>query len=273
MSIALKLFLTPLLIAAASLAGRRWGPAVSGSLIGLPFTSGPITFLLALARGRDFAAASALGTLSATLSQVAFCLAYAWLAGRLRWPQALVAGILAFSVVTIALQPLMLPVLPATLCVCAGLVLATRLLPKAGGVSGAAGTPPAWDLPARMVAATLLVLLLTSLAPMLGARLTGLLAPFPLYGTVLAVFMHQQRGPSAARRLLRGFVLGLSATVGFYFVLATLLVPGGPALAFVLALATALLLQSGSLWLLRAGAPSSPSVPHSPRAQASRLPS
>lgn len=47
-SLALKLVLAPALIGAASLAGRRWGPAVSGWLVGLPLTSGPIAFFLRL---------------------------------------------------------------------------------------------------------------------------------------------------------------------------------------------------------------------------------
>jgi O-antigen/teichoic acid export membrane protein len=50
----LKLVLTPLLIAAASLARRRWGHAVSGWLLGLPLTSGPVAFFLAIERGASF---------------------------------------------------------------------------------------------------------------------------------------------------------------------------------------------------------------------------
>ena len=45
--IALKLVLTPLLIGMASVAGRRWGPVVSGWLIGLPLTSAPVVLFLA----------------------------------------------------------------------------------------------------------------------------------------------------------------------------------------------------------------------------------
>ena len=44
-SFVLKLVLTPTLIGAASLAGRRWGPAVSGWLVGFPFTSAPIALV------------------------------------------------------------------------------------------------------------------------------------------------------------------------------------------------------------------------------------
>lgn len=49
--IALKLVLTPLLIGMASVAGRRWGPMVSGRLIGLPLTSAPVVLFLALEQG------------------------------------------------------------------------------------------------------------------------------------------------------------------------------------------------------------------------------
>ena len=43
--LAFKLFLTPLLIVSVTLAGRRWGTAVSGLLIGLPLVSAPISVL------------------------------------------------------------------------------------------------------------------------------------------------------------------------------------------------------------------------------------
>ena len=43
--LAFKLFLTPLLIVSVTLAGRRWGTAVSGLLIGLPLVSAPISGL------------------------------------------------------------------------------------------------------------------------------------------------------------------------------------------------------------------------------------
>ena len=44
----LKLIVTPVLIGAASLAGRRWGETLSGWFIGLPLTSGPVCWFLAI---------------------------------------------------------------------------------------------------------------------------------------------------------------------------------------------------------------------------------
>jgi hypothetical protein len=54
-TLVLKLVLTPLLIGAASLAGRRWGPAIAGWLVGLPLTSAPVALFLALDLGIGFA--------------------------------------------------------------------------------------------------------------------------------------------------------------------------------------------------------------------------
>jgi hypothetical protein len=64
------------------------------------------------------------------------------------------------------------------------------------------------------------VVLLTGLASALGAQLTGLLAPFPLYGTILMVFAHAQQGPTAAQGVVRGLLYGLFGFAGFFLMLA-----------------------------------------------------
>ena len=71
-ALALKLVLTPILVGAASLAGRRWGAAVGGWLVGIPFTSAPIAFFLAVDFGQKFAAPAAAGIMDGTASQAAF---------------------------------------------------------------------------------------------------------------------------------------------------------------------------------------------------------
>ena len=106
--LALKLVLTPLLIGAASLAGRRWGPGVGGWLVGLPLTSGPIAFFIALRDGVSFAGAAAVGILAGTISQAAFSVAYGWLAARAVL-RGLLMGLFAFTaffwVLAVILEP------------------------------------------------------------------------------------------------------------------------------------------------------------------------
>src|SRR5437763_972159 len=87
-----KLILSPLLIGGLSLAGRRWGPAVSGWLAGLPLTSGPVLLFLALDQGPAFTVAAAQATMLGLISTGAFCLVYSRLAYRRPWPATLLAS-------------------------------------------------------------------------------------------------------------------------------------------------------------------------------------
>src|SRR5512142_2456766 len=189
----LKVLVTPALIGTASLAGRRWGHSISGWLIALPLTTGPITLFLALGHGPAFAATSAAGTLAGGLSQAAFVTAYSQLAWHWKWPAALAAAIAAFAILTALLQSLSLPLVPLWVVVSLVFTLVLKALPRQTDPDETnEALPSRWDIPLRMVIATAFVVLITALAPALGPRLTGLLAPFPLFTATLAAFAQRQ---------------------------------------------------------------------------------
>jgi hypothetical protein len=126
--------------------------------------------------------------------------------------------------------------------------LTLKVLPRAPAERlGAAADPPAWDLPLRGLSALALVLALTALADQLGAKLSGLLAPFPVVASVLAVFTHAQHGEEDLLRIMRGFVIGLVAYALFCFALAVSLSSLSIAESFTLAGATALGTQTLAL--------------------------
>jgi hypothetical protein len=244
--LALKLVLTPLLVGAASLAGRRWGSSVGGWLIGIPFTSGPVALFLALDPGPRFAALTAEATMAGAISQAAFCLAYSWAAQRFGWSPSLLAATVGYAAATVLLIYVPLRGGPMFVFVIVVLVFSLLLMPLREIPLSTRVAFPAWDLPARMVVATGLVVVLTGVAPLLGPRLAGLLAPFPLYGAVLAGFAHRLQGAGSAVSVLRGLLLGLFAFAVFFLVLSGLL-PYGIAVAFAFAIAAALAVQSASL--------------------------
>ena len=237
--LALKLTLAPGLVAATTVAGRRWGPRVAGWLGGLPVVVGPILLALALERGDGFAAEAAEGSLIGLLSLNAFVLAYAWAARRARWLAALAAGWAAFAVATVALDPLRVPLVAALGVVVGAFFLTEAGLPRSRGDHD---TPraPRFDLAVRTACTAALVLALTGLAGVLGPRLSGMLAAFPVLASVLAAFTHVQAGAAAAADFLRGLVRGLVSFALFCFVVAVLLPGAGLPVAFLAATAAAL---------------------------------
>ncbi len=251
-TLALKLVLTPALIGLATLAGRRWGQSVGGWLVGLPLTTGPVAFFIALDQGERFAAATALGSLAGAAAEAAFCVAYARLARRAGWALALLAGSAAFAALGVALQAATLGPLALLLVGIGALALALRLMPRAAATAPAV-RPPRGDLPARMALATLVVVLITAFAPTLGPGPSGLLATYPLFAAILTAFAQRLEGAAAAAHVLRGLLFGLFAFAAFCFVLGVGLVPLGIAGAFGAAILAALVVQGASLWRLRAG--------------------
>jgi hypothetical protein len=248
----LKLILTPALIGTASLAGRRWGHSISGWIVALPMTTGPITFLLAISHGAAFAATAAAGTLAGGFSQAAFVLCYARMAAHWKWLPTLGVSIVSFAVITAILRQLTFPLVPLCLLVFLDFLISIRLLPRTPDpAEPIASLPGQWDIPMRMLIATVFVLIITGLAPAFGPRLTGLLAPFPIFTATLAAFAHHQYGLGATVNVLRGLLMGLFSFASFFFVLALMLQPAGILLSFAVAILVVIILQGISLRLLR----------------------
>ena len=248
----LKIMMAPTLISLASLAGRKWGPAISGWIVGMPLTTGPVIFILAVQQGTAYATTAALGTLSGGLSLMIFALTYSWLARSFHWPITLVVSSLLFFAATFILQQQAFTLLPLFLSIVGLLAITLRLMPPTQTPSPVTPiTLPWWDLPLRMIVATTLVLVLTSFSDVLGPRLTGLLATFPIYASTLAAFAHHLQGPEAAARVQRGLLLGMFSFAGFYGFLGTMLQPFGIVIGFSGAIAVALLIQGGSLFVLQ----------------------
>jgi len=250
-SLLLKVVVTPILVSAATLIGRRWGQVLSGWLVGLPLTSGPVVFFLAVDQSRPFAADASLGVILGVASQAVFALAYVWIPGSIGWPVRVLAGTAAFTAATIAFRLVRMPAVLEPMVVIACLLAAILLMPRIEEVAPVVA-PPAGDLPVRIVVATLLVVGLTTVAPYLGSFLSGLVSPFPLYAAMLAVFAHRLGGPAAAAEVWRGLLFGLFSFLAFFTVLAAVLVPVGIAFGFLLAIAAAVTLQGVSLVILRA---------------------
>ena len=240
----LQLLLAPLLVAAATLAGRRWGDGTAGIVSAFPAIVGPVLLLDAHAHGSAFAADAAAGTLVGLVALAGFVVAYARAAARVRWPGALGVAWLAAALLAAAVgsgSDVALPV--AVAAATASLALALRALPDAPA-RAAPVRLPGWELPARMALVVALVAGLAAAASELGALAGGVLAALPVLASVLAVATHRRHGAPAVAALLRGMVLGMGGFVVFCAAFALLVGPAGAAGAFLAAGAGAVAAQA-----------------------------
>lgn len=229
-----KLFITPLLIGSVTLAGRRWGSVVSGLLIGLPLTSGPISFILALEYGQVFASQSAVGNLAGQISNCIFCLTYIGVARSCSWRTSSIAAIAAFFASTFVLNLFFWQLWPALTVLLVFIVLSARLI-KHQCLSTQGSIPPKWDFPGRIICATGLVLFLTAVADTLGPQLSGLIAPFPAFSVIFAAFTHSQQGEKGASNLLRGVIVGSGGYATFFTVVGSMLTTQNIAITYLIA--------------------------------------
>jgi hypothetical protein len=248
-TLVLKLVLVPVLIGFVSMAEHRWGPAVSGWLIGLPLTAAPVVLILALEQGIGFAIKTSQGTILGYISQGVFCLVYAWLSSRYNWPSTVLLGWGAFFTVTVALNGVSVPLIICFTGVVAFLLLILKLFPKTALVASRRKAS-SWQIPIRILAATAMVLLITAFAAWLGPQLSGLLVAFPVYATVLAVSIQRSQGATPVVQLLHGIVVGSFTAATFFLAVAAIMGNFGIFLAFALAIVISLAIHGCSFKML-----------------------
>ncbi|WP_264313790.1 hypothetical protein [Pseudomonas putida] len=223
----LKLFMTPILMLAISLAGKRWGAQIGGLLSGLPVTSALVMLFLSLEQGEGFASLAVPGALAGVAAVQATCLFYYWVTRHIGAFAGCIAALVFFVVAALATSHLGWVALSviATLLLVIAIVVATS---KPADASAARYVPmPRWVIPMRMMTATLLLLVITASATLLGPVVSGMLAPVPVIAWPLAVFAHVQGGRQELAAIVRGNGIGAVGVVGFYLVLQSTLLQWG----------------------------------------------
>ncbi|EIK94849.1 hypothetical protein PMM47T1_20173 [Pseudomonas sp. M47T1] len=242
----LKLFITPSLMLAISLAGNRWGTRLAGLLSGLPVTSALIMLFLTLEQGSGFALRAIPGALAGLAAVQATYLSYVLAAQRVGVPVACVAAMATYAAMAaLTSQAGSVAVsVSVTLMLMVSIIVVTAHQAPASAARLVA--VPRWVIPMRMLTATLLLLAITASATWLGPVASGMLAPIPVIAWPLAVFAHVQGGRLEMGKIVRGNAIGGVGVLGFYLVLEWAMVPWGglPAIgaAVVLAVVTTFVL-------------------------------
>ena len=239
----LKIAVSPLLVAATSLAARRWGPTVGGLLLGLPWMTGPVLFFLAHDKGTEFAVGACTGIELGIVCVTAFMVAYAAVSTFAQWPASLALAAAAFGASAFAIQDVALSLPAAAAAAVVSLGVAYLLLPRPRAPAKTTALPW-WDIPARMLTTLALVAIIMLSADALGPRLSGIVSTYPVMVSVVGAFTHRQWGRDAARHLLRGLTMSLLVFVVFFLVVGLSLPIAGLVPSFALAVALVLAIDA-----------------------------
>jgi hypothetical protein len=233
----LKLTLIPAVIALVTLAIRKWGNKIGGLIGSMPWVAGPILLFFIAEQGKAFGIQSIQGTMTGILALISFCFSYSTLSQKLSWLPTLVLSYVIYSITAVAVNYLQLTLSLSYILVIGSVLLALRFFPVPTEQSTQARRLP-FDILIRMVVATVFVLVITGLASVLGPNWSGILTPFPILTSILAIFSHSLQGSTATISTLRGLVIGLLGFTTFLFLQAFLLpsfsIPIAFGLAFVL---------------------------------------
>jgi hypothetical protein len=240
----IKLSLVAASVLLSSLAARRFGHAVGGTIGGMPMIAGPIAGFVLLASDAKTTQDIALATLVCLPATAMHLTMFAWSVLRWRWPLALLMANVAFFALGLTLPALSLVPWQTFLLVLSFLALGHRIMPSMQWRATAAHIPNL-ELILRVSVAVLLAWVIIETAGAVPAAISGLLLAVPITGNVLPCFTLPRHGPEATVVLLRGFLRGQVGFAAFFAALFWGLDHWSPALAYSAAWAVALVVASG----------------------------
>ncbi|MBC8152963.1 MAG: hypothetical protein H7Z72_08640, partial [Bacteroidetes bacterium] len=221
-------------MALVTLAIRKWGPKIGGVIGSMPWVAGPILLFFILEQGKAFGIHSIQGVMTGILALISFCVSYSAFSRKFTWLPALLLSYAAYTATALIFNHLQLDLLSGYAVVMGCILLALRFFPVPTNQLVLARRLP-FDIPLRMAVATVFVLVITGLASVLGPNWSGVLTPFPILTSVLAIFSHTLQGSNATITTLRGLVIGLLGFTTFLFLQAFLLPEFSVGLSFGLA--------------------------------------
>lgn len=247
----LKLTLVPLFVALVTFVGKRFGSKWAGVLGAMPVVAGPIVFIMIMEQGEKFGQVSALSAVSSVICYIAFGLTYSWVCRKYNWIISLFIANIAWLIATLALMSFKQNIWLCLIIAFGSIIIGSKLTPKYRSIKPEQGKGV--NIYVRMLAGALLTLLVSGLASITGGKLSGILAAYPIMGTILTVSTHLSQNYKMVAIVFNGMARGITSFVFFFTALYFLLGHLHIILCFVIAAVIAILSQliiMGILYLI-----------------------
>ena len=209
--LALKIFLSPLLMLIVTRLQARSSAGAGGRFMGWPLVTGPIIFIIFLQEGADFAAKTAHGALLGQISLIAFAWSYAVMALRTPWYLSIAVATVTFIGSVYLVSLVNIPLWLTFVLLAFALFLVNKFWPKYEPITTPLSSPP-WELGLRIVLVITLVFVLSEFSQTLGPGLTGGFSTYPVIATIMGTFNHKRFGANAAISLHHGLMQRLYIT-------------------------------------------------------------
>jgi hypothetical protein len=232
----IKLLIMPPVIAAVTLASKKWGNSIGGILASLPWVAGPILLFIAFEQGTGFAIKSISGIMVGIVGWLVFCIVYITVGQKFNALVSVLIGYLAYFSVGLALNPLLpsFNVYQWLMFSILALTIGFLFFPKVDDQEIKVGKTLKFEIPMRMLMITFFVITITFFAKSLGPDWSGILTPFPVMTAVLAIFTHYTQGIYQVRKIYMGLFTGTFGFTIFLFSQALLLPVYSVAISFLI---------------------------------------
>ena len=216
-----KFLTVPLFILLITLAGKKWGSEIAGTLGGFPVVAGPIIFFLTLEQGIGFGINSSISAIYGSIGLLVFGLAYGWSCQLFNPFICIVISLFSWFVTAYSIALLPTNMFWAISITLFFLILIPKFLPKIE--EQVRPIQNLKDLPIRVVVGALLTFSITTLAQELGDIWSGVLSVFPIISLVLAVFTHLTLGKKHVVQIFRGMSKGLYSFIAYFIIYALMI--------------------------------------------------
>lgn len=263
-----KIIVSAGIVVTVTATAERYGPRVGGLAASLPQLAVVSLVFFGLEQGLEFAAETAFWNISGICSTIPFVIGYvagaAFAPGRrlLSIAAGTLAGNMLFVVATATLGAIRLPaltVVPLAAVLCAGTLWFVRHLPDTAPLQRV-GTSVTL-LAVRAVLASVAVVVVTSVAHILGPKWSGLVTGYPVNALPVIAVLHFHYGLDVVRAMVKVWPIGVFGICLFnlaaWLTVARLGLTASILLGYVADLVYLLLVDTARrMWLAREAAPS-----------------
>jgi hypothetical protein len=232
----------------ASMITERSGPAIGALVATLPISAGPSYVFLALDHDAAFVADGALASLPMNAVTIAMGLVYVTLAQRHGMPLSFAGAILVWLVGATLVRSTPWPLAAGILANAVGIAICLPLVHRFRFARMPLITRRWYDIPLRATLVAILVATVVTLSGMVGAKISGIIALFPVVFSSLMLILHPRIGGPPTAAVIANGAWGL---MGFGLAIAVLHVAAlrfGSAAGLSLALLTCIAWNLGLWW-------------------------